>query len=556
MQRYGWKWSIAACAFFVLAGCQGDGVFPPAPPPIDGQACAPAPTIGGGATIAALQARAASKGRVRVIVEVAQRQGQAVGQTRGIAGAATAMRSLQSSAARVFRGAGVSFVEPLNARLPFVVAEMTQGQVAALYADQRFGVWIEDRIAKTTLDESAPLIQATDLTAAGGDGAGQAVAVLDTGVDGAHPFFGGRVVEEACFSTTSAVSGTTSLCPNGQAEEIGPGAAAPCDLPGCEHGTHVAGIAAGRGDALVGVAPEADIIAVQVFSRFTDPEVCGGAPECIASFTSDQIRGLDFVLQQAETRSVAAANMSLGGGRSATFCDSEFTKAVIDQLRDAGVATVVASGNDGFRNAVSFPACISSAVTVGATTNGDALAPFSNCGPQVDLHAPGAGIASSVPDARFATFSGTSMAAPHVAGALAALRSRTPEATVDAMERALKSTGVSVAGVPRINVLDASNALEAGPQLAQATVDAQLQNDLEPLADLPQDAPKRFIVRLKDAKAAASVSDEAQRAGAAYVGQMGRQPMLVIEATPKQIRDLATKGDVSGVQLDRSATTQ
>jgi subtilisin family serine protease len=210
------------------------------------------------------------------------------------------------------------------------------------------------------------------------------------------------------------------------------------------------------------MAPDAEIIAVQVFSTFRGAQ-CGGLGACVASFTSDQIRALDFVLQQAGQRPVASVDMSLGGGRSTTACDNDLTKGVIDQLRAAGVATAIASGNDGFRDSVSFPGCISTAVTVGARSKQDEVASFSNCGPQVDLHAPGVGINSSIPNGRFAAFSGTSMATPHVAGAFAALRSLHPAASVDRIEQALKSTGLDVGGRARIRVFDAANALGPAP---------------------------------------------------------------------------------------------
>src|SRR5690606_25804093 len=82
------------------------------------------------------------------------------------------------------------------------------------------------------------------------DGDGFAVAVIDTGVDGDHPMFGSRLIEEACFS----VSGD---CPNDANVMLGAGAAAPCSSAQCDHGTHVAGIAVGANGALVGVAPHA-----------------------------------------------------------------------------------------------------------------------------------------------------------------------------------------------------------------------------------------------------------------------------------------------------------
>ena len=107
---------------------------------------------------------------------------------------------------------------------------------------------MEDRLHKPVLLDSVPLIGADQAWEDGYDGTGRTVAVIDSGVDSTHPFLAGRVVEEACYSTTSGVQSTT-LCPNGADEQIGPGAGKHCslDLEGCWHGTHVAGIVAGDG---------------------------------------------------------------------------------------------------------------------------------------------------------------------------------------------------------------------------------------------------------------------------------------------------------------------
>lgn len=507
--------------------------------------CPPvAQTVEETASLPALREKAQAEGAVRVIVRIAAPPG----------GAQPAMGGMQRMASDAFRRAGVAYVEPLTPRLPYVVAEVTAEQLDVLYPDPRFPAWSEDRIARATLADSGPLVQAPQLWAAGGRGAGQTVAILDTGVDAAHPFLAGRVVLEACFSTTSVANRSSSVCPNNQGEQIGAGAARPCNAAGCEHGTHVAGIAAGRGEAFSGVAPDAEIIAVQVFSRFTGA-ACGGQSPCVASFTSDQIRALDFVLQQAATRHVASANMSLGGGRSTTACDADLTKPVIDQLRAAGVATVIASGNDGFRDSVSFPGCISSAVTVGATSKSDEVASFSNCGPQVDLHAPGVNINSSVPNGRFASFSGTSMATPHVAGAFAALRSLHTNASVDQIEAALKSSGRDVGGRPRIMLLDASNALAANVAAEPAMANDGLQSQIAALAAMPE-APARFIITVENPQALARAEAAARAAGVSYVGRMGGQNMLAIEATPAQARALAASGAVTGIQPDRTARPQ
>lgn len=294
----------------------------------------------------------------------------------------------------------------------------------------------EDHLAEPGLATSGTLVRAPAAWAMGDTGSGIAVAVLDTGVDRAHPFFGGRVVHEACFSSSFAAHRSSSVCPNGTGRQTGEGAAAPCSVAGCHHGTHVAGIAAGyQSDGFAGVARNAQIIAIQVFSRFDDPSLCG-KPSCVLSYTSDQLRALDHVLTLGARSTVASVNMSLGGSvfTSQKSCDAAnpAMKRAIDMLRGAGIATVISSGNSGYVNAVSAPGCISSAVSVGNTTSIDTQFMPSNIASFVTLMAPGTAIRSSVPGGGYASLTGTSMAAPHVAGALAVLRQRirTPASTI------------------------------------------------------------------------------------------------------------------------------
>ncbi len=315
-------------------------------------------------------------------------------------------------------------------------------------------------------------------------GAGQAVAILDTGVDRNHIFFQGesgqsRVVSEACY-TLGGLSGfreISSICPNRARQQIGEGAGANCTafaFPGCAHGTHVAGIAAGND----GIANEADIIAINVFTGVRDVfrrDVCGTGVgrSCVLAFDSDIIRGLERVFSLRNTFNIAAVNMSLGGGRFFSSCDSQnpVMTNVINRLKSVGIATVISSGNDGFSNSVGFPSCISNAITVGATSDftGDVFGRavtkdervfYSNVSDEVDLYAPGTLIRSSIPGNGFENFNGTSMAAPHVAGGFAIVKAASPSLTVDQIEGAFKSVGPDVvsSGVERKR-LSITNAL-------------------------------------------------------------------------------------------------
>ncbi|MEV1172743.1 S8 family serine peptidase [Nonomuraea sp. NPDC049784] len=354
-------------------------------------------------------------------------------------------------------------------RFPLVTLHVDQAGLDRLAKLPSVVSVTEDRPVRPVLAESIPLIGADKTRAAGKTGAGSVVAVLDTGVAVNHPFLQDRVLEEACFSPIDADYSATSLCPDGTEQQEGPGAAdadqGPCADPAldCDHGTHVAGIAVGNGQGVTGappagVAPGAELVAIQVFSKFTSEDLCGvGAAPCVLSFTSAQLAGLEKVLElKEEGVPLVAANLSLGGGQYTAACDADPRKTVIDSLRTAGVATVVAAGNDGFGAAVAAPACVSSAITVGATTDQDGVAPFSNRGALLDLFAPGVSIVSSVPGNKWASLNGTSMAAPHVTGALAVLRQAMPDAPLAQLETALKTTGKSIAynGVttPRIQV--------------------------------------------------------------------------------------------------------
>jgi hypothetical protein len=178
----------------------------------------------------------------------------------------------------------------------------------------------------------------------------------------------------------------------------------------------------------------------------------------VLAFISDQIRALGHVSDIAIARSIAAANMSLGGGKFTAPCDTDARRPVIQALRGLGTATVVSSGNDGYTDAVGSPACVPEAVTIGSTTKADAVSSFSDSASMVDLLAPGSDIYSSLPGATFGTLSGTSMAAPHVAGAFAALRSACWHASVDSAEVALKTSGQMITDTrnglrfPRIDI--------------------------------------------------------------------------------------------------------
>lgn len=355
-----------------------------------------------------------------------------------------AIAAAQSRLANALSGTGAEIVHSYET-IPFQALSVTPAALAFLLTSDLVSSIEPDRLWRPTLAESVPLIQADRAWALGVTGTGMAVAIVDTGVETTHPFLSGRVVAEACYSMYQPRV-SSSLCPNTQNAQFGPGAADPstcAGIEGCDHGTHVAGIAAGSGDSFSGVAKGASVIAVKVFTKVA-PAYCGGDP-CIAAYTSDVLKGLEYVFGLSGAYRIAAVNMSLGGALfdSESECDkaNASAKAVIDNLRSVGIATVIASGNDGSTSGVSEPACISTAVAVGSITKEGAVSSFSNSSPMVDLLAPGSSINSSVTGGGFGVKSGTSMAAPHVAGAWAILKQLIPTASVTQVLSALSQTG-------------------------------------------------------------------------------------------------------------------
>lgn len=354
---------------------------------------------------------------------------------------------------------------------PLMALQVNESGLETLESDPSILGIQEDVAVPPSLSESTVLIDADDAWNAGYTGDGVAVAILDSGYDLDHKFIQNQIVAEACFSRN--VTGvSTSLCPNGTDSQTGTGSSAACDPStvgsGCRHGTGVAGVAAGKDDGTVGfdgVAPDADIIAINVFSDHGNGDVL--------SWSSDYIAGLDYVYSLRNTYNIAAANMSLGGGQysTATACNTAnaASKTAADQLYAAGIAVIAASGNDGFTGSIGAPACVSSIIAVGSTTKADGISSFSNHAEIVDLLAPGSSITTSWTfDDGFAAVNGTSFAAPTVTGAWALVKEASPSATIDQILDAFKNTGASITGrsgvgaKPRIKVFDAIGELSCG----------------------------------------------------------------------------------------------
>jgi subtilisin family serine protease len=270
------------------------------------------------------------------------------------------------------------------------VLRVEADQVMTAIATQPGATWGLDRVDQRPLPLDGSYSYATD-------GTGVTVYIIDTGINFTHSDFGGR-----------AFKGIDEVTANGTA----------ADCNG--HGTHVAGTVGGT---TYGLAKGVRLVAVRVLD-------CGGS-----GFTSGVIAGIDWVT--ANKTLPAAANMSLGGGYSATL-----NQAVARSVA-AGVTYAIAAGNSGANACNYSPASEPSAITVGATSNTDGFASWSNRGSCVDLSAPGVGITSDWLNGATNTISGTSMATPHVAGAAALYLASNPGATPAQVTSAITSNATS-----------------------------------------------------------------------------------------------------------------
>lgn len=309
-------------------------------------------------------------------------------------------------------------------------------------------------ISYPQVNNSTSIVEADSAWDRDTDGEGWYVAILDTGVMSSHEMFTSKNVVEACFSTTDSTYKTVTNCPNGHSSQTGPGAAEPnTEL----HGTHVAGIAVGNnqswssGEPRYGVAPGADLLAIQVFSKSSSTLVCDGKNSCEVTFPSDQVSGLEYVYSLRNSLNIASTNMSLGAaGSSWSYtCDANNAEltSIIDNLKSAGIATVIAAGNDGSCYGINTPACITSAIAVGASTDADQRESYSNFATgMLDIYAPGSGVCSAVisSNSAYECHDGTSMATPHVAGAFALLRQLDQDSSVNQLLDLFTGNGAGV----------------------------------------------------------------------------------------------------------------
>ncbi len=331
-----------------------------------------------------LRSENAVAGSYIVVLKDSAVGGRAGTQQAGVAAAATTLAAKYGATVRhtygdALNGFAAQLSEKAAKRLAAdpAVAYVEQDGLVSTTATQTNPPWGLDRIDQRAL----PLNQAYTYVSTG---TGVTAYIIDTGIRISHTDFGGRASHgfDAIDNTLPAD-----------------------DCNG--HGTHVAGTTGGR---VYGVAKNVRLVGVRVLN-------------CAGSGTWAQvIAGINWVTSNHQTGQPAVANMSLGGSFNASV-----NNAVANSIAD-GVTYAVAAGNSN-ANACNFsPASTPTAITVGATTNTDAKASFSNTGSCVDIWAPGVGILSAWYTSNTATssLSGTSMASPHVAGAAARVLQNNP----------------------------------------------------------------------------------------------------------------------------------
>jgi len=259
-------------------------------------------------------------------------------------------------------------------------------------------------------------IGAPSAWAQGFTGAGRKVAVIDTGMDYNHP----QLSDSYAGGWNEIANSSNPFDDNG-------------------HGTHVSGIITANGGAVKGVAPGAQVLAFKVL----DSTGSGSFSDVIAAMY-DAVDGQDGVYGTPDDYNPDAISMSLGTGApylyTSSNCDSAYTamRDAVAYANSRGVAVVAAAGNDA--RGVSIPGCISGVITVAAVDSGDARASFSGIGGSVDIAAPGVGINSTTPGNTYASWSGTSMATPHVSALVALLRQAKPNASVSEITSAIYNT--------------------------------------------------------------------------------------------------------------------
>ncbi|MBI4176975.1 MAG: S8 family serine peptidase [Candidatus Aenigmarchaeota archaeon] len=294
----------------------------------------------------------------------------------------------------------------------------------------------------TLLENSLPLIHANNAWDVNANqlnitGRNQTICIVDTGVNSTHPAFNGKVVAQKCFCSNNC-------CPNGLTSDTNA-----TDNDG--HGTHIAGIVAANGSlfegGLRGVAFDSKIVAVRV----TNNSGSGTEP--------DLANGIKWCKDNKDVYNITLITVSIGTSENfSSYCDNRASSIEANNATISNLFVSVASGNMGNTTGIGVPACASNATSVGATydlkggaqlwdacadltTEIDQITCFTNRGGILDLLAPGAIINSTYKNGGYAQISGTSQAAPHVAGLAALMKQANNSLTPSDIERVMNYTG-------------------------------------------------------------------------------------------------------------------
>ncbi|MBI2550656.1 S8 family serine peptidase [Candidatus Woesearchaeota archaeon] len=324
-------------------------------------------------------------------------------------------------------------VDSVDKTAKYFAVKVDAGKIAEMAADDDVAMIFQRGVVYPTLDVSVPLIKADAFWNVGYTGSGVRVAVLDTGIDKNHPMLQGKVAAERDFTSSGSVSDD------------------------CGHGTHVAGIVAGSkasGGTYNGVAPDAQLLNAKVILKTPDGKCSGKVDYIIAAIGW----ALDPDGNPATDDGARVISMSLGGkGETSPSLESELKAAV-----EKGSVVVVSSGNCGSGcpsfdcgsfEGVTWPGNSPSVITVGAVNDSKNVACFSsgeniqNVGIKPDFTAPGVDIKSSYAGGSYASLSGTSMAAPHVSGAVALMLNKNPQLKQDDVKRILEKTSLDLGDI-------------------------------------------------------------------------------------------------------------
>lgn len=335
------------------------------------------------------------------------------------------------------------------------IVELTPAQATKLGANPlvRKLIKLDRRGHLTNLTYGLKRIRIPELRARffGLDGALVRVGVIDTGIDEKHPDLFGRVVGYRDYINTRITS--------------------PRDDHG--HGTHVAGTAAGAigVNASVGVAPRAELLVAKTFDSR------GNSKDSDMLLAMQWLADPDGDPSTADFPRVINSSWNVDGDiTKADFATEPFCIA-ITKLKSLGIASVVAAGNDGPRkSSIKIPGACPEAITIAATDDRDQITDFSSRGPanwknatfeKPDLSAPGKGVNSTDTGGGYRTRSGTSMAAPHVAGLLALIFQKNANLTVDEALTVLRNsaTDLGTTGVDTSSGSGLINAVKSAESL-------------------------------------------------------------------------------------------